>query len=481
MLVYETRYLWSTISEQTTFHPPLFIIALKPFALVSENEWVVRAFPAVMGALTCVTTTVLGFELLTPGAAWLGGLFLAVNPFAIYFSQQLRPYSLFSFGAALFLLYGARLLVHSQWTRTTIAKYLMAALVMVYTHFFAALLIVTLNVFYGMFLSKLKPNLKTWTLMQAITAGFYLPMISFAFLITNSVVSAPDIWIQQVTPRTFYDSFKFYNLGFYMVGPQVKLLLVGLAAVLLYSVFLPRYPLRTRTFLTSALVLPLGLMAGISMCLQPIYLERSCIFVMIPLALLIGAGLDALPYRLGMGALAILVVCYAPALVRQYRNEPFPYPNRTACPRMEVNLAAKYIKEVGGASDLACHTHLHGLMPFLYYLRSTPQAYVLLNLEQKQEVLGGFTFPIEGVEKTVRRYGAEFAAIADVLSEHQRVWLVFTRAGVNNELDSQARAVLAAFTEKKWHQIDYKRFMGIELYRYSAPGPPDSSASWDRE
>jgi 4-amino-4-deoxy-L-arabinose transferase-like glycosyltransferase len=60
-----------------------------------HSEFALRFVPALFGVLAVPALYLLGATLLSSGAGIIAALFLAVNPCAIYFSQDARPYSLF--------------------------------------------------------------------------------------------------------------------------------------------------------------------------------------------------------------------------------------------------------------------------------------------------------------------------------------------------------------------------------------------------
>lgn len=79
------------------FHPPLFYILLKFWLPVAGNsEWLIRLPFVIIGALTVPATfflaqLIFGKKSLAPT---ISALFLAINPLHIYYSQELRMYSL---------------------------------------------------------------------------------------------------------------------------------------------------------------------------------------------------------------------------------------------------------------------------------------------------------------------------------------------------------------------------------------------------
>ncbi|MEM7334120.1 MAG: glycosyltransferase family 39 protein [Chloroflexota bacterium] len=77
-------------------HPPLYYLLLRGWReLVGETEFALRALSTFAGVLTMVTTVALAKRMaLSKTAVLLVGLFVAVHPALIYYSQETRMYSL---------------------------------------------------------------------------------------------------------------------------------------------------------------------------------------------------------------------------------------------------------------------------------------------------------------------------------------------------------------------------------------------------
>ncbi len=93
------------LAEQThiadDYQPPLFHVIVHFFLLVSHDEWWIRLPSLIAGIGTLAILYVLLEEKSTKNVAVLAALLLATSPFHIYFSQELRPYSVAAFFAIL--------------------------------------------------------------------------------------------------------------------------------------------------------------------------------------------------------------------------------------------------------------------------------------------------------------------------------------------------------------------------------------------
>jgi len=122
-------------------HPALYFVLLRGWVRVfGDSETATRAMSALFGTLTPLLVFLLGRALSLPSLACLLGSFLyALNTQAIWYSQEVRMYSLISFLGTLHLaltalLLGPRRLRASSWTLT--AGWWITGVLCLYTHFF---------------------------------------------------------------------------------------------------------------------------------------------------------------------------------------------------------------------------------------------------------------------------------------------------------------------------------------------------------
>lgn len=96
-----TRPLGQQLNLRDDFQPPLLHVILHFTLLVSHSESWARSISLLSGLMTIAALYLLLKETTSEKAALVGALFLALDPFHIYFSQELRPYSLATMFAVL--------------------------------------------------------------------------------------------------------------------------------------------------------------------------------------------------------------------------------------------------------------------------------------------------------------------------------------------------------------------------------------------
>ncbi|MBK9051020.1 MAG: hypothetical protein IPL78_08920 [Chloroflexi bacterium] len=133
----------SLIIEGTAsdIHPPLYYLILRGWReLVGDTEFGLRSFSAFVGVGLVAVTIALGRAMWGRKAwgVWLAGLFVALNPALIYYSQETRMYALMAFLALL------ATLILWRWVRvssfefrvSSFAFYALTITAGLYTHYF---------------------------------------------------------------------------------------------------------------------------------------------------------------------------------------------------------------------------------------------------------------------------------------------------------------------------------------------------------
>src|SRR3989344_2891983 len=84
------------------FHPPLYHIILKGWALIFGVSEITARLPSVLfGIGTVFTTYLIGLKLFEKKTALIAATLISTAPLAIYYSQEARMYSLAAFLASL--------------------------------------------------------------------------------------------------------------------------------------------------------------------------------------------------------------------------------------------------------------------------------------------------------------------------------------------------------------------------------------------
>ncbi len=192
-----------TRAAANDIHPPLYYYLLHYWmAVFGNSELAVRALSAWLGTLVVLLTflwarTVSGSSA-SPDAGNSVGLaaafFAALSPFQIYYSQETRMYILTTLLGALSMYAFVHLL--SQWQATPAdahtlgsaaerylppAVYLLASLLLLYSHYFAVTILIAQNVAWLSWLKKGRLRFAPgWVALQIALVAAYLPWLLLA-------------------------------------------------------------------------------------------------------------------------------------------------------------------------------------------------------------------------------------------------------------------------------------------------------------
>jgi len=113
-------------------HPPLYYLALGAWRMFAGgSEFALRALSAFCGILM----TALAAKLVKGRAGMLAALFVAVSPFAVYYSQEARMYALLALFATLTSALLLRLLNPSTQNKKTMLALALGTAAGLYTHY----------------------------------------------------------------------------------------------------------------------------------------------------------------------------------------------------------------------------------------------------------------------------------------------------------------------------------------------------------
>lgn len=155
-------------------HPPFYYLLTKLVISVDASDHALRLMSAVPGALSIYVLYRMGKELFGSPAGLAAAGLLAVNPYAIWLSRIVRPYSLF------LLLFLLSLWALSRWMRHGGGKALLcllgANLLLFWTHY---MMVVLAPAFGLAVLARSWPRLKDFWLFVAGTGASFLTILPF--------------------------------------------------------------------------------------------------------------------------------------------------------------------------------------------------------------------------------------------------------------------------------------------------------------
>jgi hypothetical protein len=200
-------------------HPPLHYLLLKPWvAFVGPSEMAVRLYAVLFGLLTIAVAYALGRELFDRRVGAIGALLVAVAPFHVWHSQNVRMYGLLAFLTGVSTLALVRLARES--TRRRAMGYVVATALMTYTHVFGLFVVLAQSAY--LLTRPLLPgrelslDVRQWLPLQAVVALLLSPWLLELAARTVRTAAGPSShlsWIPEPNPSFFLEAFYLFVSG----------------------------------------------------------------------------------------------------------------------------------------------------------------------------------------------------------------------------------------------------------------------------
>lgn len=178
--------------------PPLYPVLLHAWiALAGDGEGAVRLPSALLGTAFVGAIMWAGREMFDARVALWSGLFAALSPIGVYYSQEARPYALLTALVACVyaLLWRAlRGNTRRQWLAVGVA-----IAVAMYSHYLAALTILPTAALLGAWPERGRG--RSYVGAMALAALLFLPWVVWSFVLTAHPVTGVD-WIREAWERT---------------------------------------------------------------------------------------------------------------------------------------------------------------------------------------------------------------------------------------------------------------------------------------
>ena len=215
--------------------PPLFFVLLSLwFKVFPYNEASGRIFCAIIGTFGVLSIYYLGKEVAGKTVGLVASAVTAFNMFHVYYSQELRFYSLLFLITTVCFLFFIRFIKDPSLRNQT--SFTITATLLLYTHYFGIVVVVAQALIFVFITLLYKKGLRFFIkgLMCAIiTIVAFSPWLSIIF--KDSTITS--FWIEDPSPWFFVEYFQRYFNGWWAVAykPIFTSLLFGL--VICYIVF----------------------------------------------------------------------------------------------------------------------------------------------------------------------------------------------------------------------------------------------------
>ncbi|MFX1391952.1 MAG: glycosyltransferase family 39 protein [Promethearchaeota archaeon] len=169
---------WKAIIRD--IHPPLYYVILKGWIFIfGDSILSFRMLSVVFSILALPILFLIGKEIKNESLGFIIIFFYSISPFAIYYANEIRSYTLIHLLFTISIYFSIRILKDPE----NIRNYIMIGIVgtlLIYTHYMGVVYMMSLYVSIYIFNRKKKFILKYLILSSIIMIGFYIPWIPFA-------------------------------------------------------------------------------------------------------------------------------------------------------------------------------------------------------------------------------------------------------------------------------------------------------------
>lgn len=333
---------------------------------VGTDEQSVRLLAAIPGILTLPVIYLLSKELVNREASLLATFLAAFSPFWIWYSREIRMYSLLAFLTTVSYYLYLKIL-RSGKTRYLIL-YTLVNTVGMYTHYYFAFPLAVQGIFF-VFFSRHIINEKfsrATVFVRFMTSAFitymaFLPWLRALLYAENSAAYAPVL--DKPSPFNIFLSFFEFTLGFQ--SPVFTSLLMGFwpLVILLGFVFLTKRknPFTPEVYLmTMGILLPILVTFAVSYLYKPIYLTRY----LTPATPLYYTFLAWFLYQFKGFYRYALGTAFGALVVLSLYNQTF-HPDNPV--REDYRAASQYINENAEMRDIVLVSPPFNIYPVQYY------------------------------------------------------------------------------------------------------------------
>ncbi|MFC6768742.1 glycosyltransferase family 39 protein [Natrinema soli] len=295
-------------------HPPLYYLLLSGWtAVFGTSELATRLLSALVGIATVVVLYWAGRQLFDREVGTIAAVFVAVSPFHVWYSQEVRMYNLLALLTALSFYWFVRMQTERPADETGVRNdigYVISTVLLGYTHVFGLFAILAQNAYvFSRYLVRIVPRsrltVRRWIALEGITALLLAPWLVKLFRRTMAARGGETSnvsWIPLPTAETVRETFAAY-LGGHLFGESFPLL-VTLVAVSCLVLALSSdsetasetdrqdEPINAVYVVVLWFVVPILVPIALSHVVTPIFVDRYSIGASLAFFLLIAKGVQ---------------------------------------------------------------------------------------------------------------------------------------------------------------------------------------------
>lgn len=397
-------------------HSALYYLVLHFWQFVAKGETGARMLSVLAAVAAVAAVYFLGNRLGGRGAGLLSAGVLSLSPLHVWYSQEIRMYSvqtLLICLSFLFLLKAMREGWGNSWR-----IYIVCTTLAIYLQYTSIFVVLAQNVFLAIYHRKDQRVFRCWLLSQFAVALLFVPCLSLLFWQTTRITGRS--WIQPLELRQVLGFISLFS-GAYLgdVRSRAFSVFVTIAALIAAITILcrKRENRETACLLTLWFGLPILLLLVLSLR-QNLFLPRTLVYTTPALALLIGCALARAEKRVERLVSALTFAAVVSANLFALRNY---YVSDNPWVKSDLREGAHELAGSFQAGDVVVHSSQFSYRSFQYYLGD--QA-------------------IQGVVRQPEKLSHLFAVIGDGHlpqnnTDFRRIWLVLYPDFKNQDFDEK--------------------------------------------
>ncbi len=448
-------------------HPPLpyILVAIWRAIGLGGSEFTMRLLPMLAGLGGVASVYFVGSRLLGRRVGLAAAALLALSPFHIHHSQELKEY--------IYLPTIGTLMAYSLYRATETNRtrhwsiYAVLAGLSCYTELFVAPMLVAINLWFLATLQGRRDRLRPWIVANVAGALLFVPQLWLMLIKAyRTMVASTEWWVPPPSILRVLFYLKTIAFGYsdskpyYMVATAVFFAAVAAGTVVAW-----RKDRRIAYFLCGWFVIPVVLVYIISLQAESVFLIRSMLPYAMPVFILAGAALVSCRPRILQIALGVLLV-FLPSIsvVQQAKGTygPHEFPHRPGVhPPMDTKGATSYVLSQWQEGDVIVHTGWATWLPFYWYGFRNIQLFTGCVDEDFIRFLNASAPPNNDDPRFKYYFPIQ---VQKAVEGKERVWIVFSEWEreylPSNPLDVW-RWMDAHYTE-----VQHRAFRDIEVFLY---------------
>lgn len=462
----------SPIEVFTKFHNSFFYFWLLKYWIkcFGLSESALRYLSAILGICSIFVIYKIARILFNQKIGLISAFLLSISPVHIFYSQEIRNYSLFLLLSLCSMLIFIKLIKKNQ-----LKQYLLIILVnilLLFTFSFGILIILIQNIFF--FIIYKHEKKRRWIISQLILSSLFLlwAIPIFFELINGPWIKPSTSWIKKPGLNTLIETFKTFcygaeNYGGNELHINPKFLLIPRYLIYVFGILFifglsllknPPYKdnLKLIILWLSSIIIPFL----VSIVFLPVYVTRYVIYALPPFLIIIAAGINKLKFK----KIVIFTVLFLTihSLIYYYTKE-LKINWKDAISYINANIKKDDIIAIALAKQarLLGYYGKNGLK----YSKTNR-----LDIDKKmgvQLILGGFEYN-EGPNKILGINNVEqlkqLMKFQDIRKDSY-IWIIISRWAVyENTADG-----IKEYITTSCQTIEHKQFNGVNIYKCVVP------------